>query len=363
MTLITVLSLTGGFVLLIIGADALVRGASRIAAALGISPIVIGLTVVAFGTSSPELAVCLQSVYKSQPDFAIGNAVGSNIFNILFILGIASMITPLMVAPQLIKLDVPLMIVVSIALFLFGLNGSIDRFEGLILLGVLTAYITYLVTHSRKESKQFRKLQKLELDYKTKHNFKRWLVNIGLVISGLIMLVYGSDLLLESAITIARTLGVSELIIGLTIISVGTSLPEVFTSIIASIRGEKDIAVGNLIGSNIFNIMAIIGLTSILAPNGIRVLPDAMNFDIPVMIGVAIICLPIFYTGNLISRWEGVLLFFYYLIYTAFLILRASNNKMLMVFDTIVLAFILPLTLLTLLVITFKSFRKHRKEA
>ena len=360
MTLITILGLAGGLALLIIGAEALVKGASKIASALGISSVVIGLTVVAFGTSSPELAVCLQSVFKGQPDIALGNAVGSNILNILFILGIASMITPLVVAPQLIKLDVPLMIFVSFLLFLFGLNGSIGLFEGVILFVGLTVYLTYLITHSRKESKKFRELRKSEIDNKQR-GIKDWLINIGLVVAGLIMLVIGSDLLLDAAITIARAFGVSELIIGLTIIAAGTSLPEVFTSVVASLRGEKDIAVGNLVGSNIFNIMAIIGLTSIFSPNGIRVSPDALNFDIPIMIGVAIICFPIFYTGNIVSRWEGALLFFYYLVYTAFLILRTTNNKMLASFDTIILTFILPLTVLTLLVVSYKSFRKQHK--
>ena len=360
MTLITSLSLAGGLALLIVGAEALVKGASKIAAALGISSVVIGLTVVAFGTSSPELAVCLQSVFKGQPDIALGNAVGSNILNILFILGIASMITPLVVAPQLIKLDVPLMIVISFVLFLFGLDGTISLFEGVILFVGLMVYLSYLITHSRKESKKFRELQKLDLN-KNKYGIKNWIINIGLVIVGFVMLVVGSDLLLEAAITIARAFGVSELIIGLTIIAAGTSLPEVFTSVVASLRGEKDIAVGNLVGSNIFNIMAIIGLTSIFSPNGIRVLPEALNFDIPVMIGVAIICFPIFYTANIISRWEGALLFFFYLVYTAFLILRATNSKMLGMFDNVVLAFILPLTVLTLLVVSYKSFRKQHK--
>ena len=224
----------------------------------------------------------------------------------------------------------------------------------------LTVYLTYLITHSRKESKKFRELRKSEIDNKQR-GIKDWFIDIGLVVAGLIMLVIGSDLLLDAAITIARAFGVSELIIGLTIIAAGTSLPEVFTSVVASLRGEKDIAVGNLVGSNIFNIMAIIGLTSIFSPNGIRVSPDALNFDIPIMIGVAIICFPIFYTGNIVSRWEGALLFFYYLVYTAFLILRATNNKMLVTFDSIILTFILPLTVLTLLVVSYKSFRKQHK--
>ena len=362
MTFITILTLAGGLIILILGAEALVRGASKIAAALGISSVVIGLTVVAFGTSSPELAVCLQSVFKGQPDIALGNAVGSNILNILFILGLASLITPLVVEKQLIKRDVPLMILVSVVLLLFGLNGSIGRVEGLILFVGLIIYLYYIITYSRKESKKFRELRKLEEDVKTHHGFKTWFIDIGLVSAGLVMLVVGSDLMLESAITIARAFGISELIIGLTLIAVGTSLPEVFTSIVASLHGEKDIAVGNLVGSNIFNIMAIIGLTGIFAPNGIRVLPDALSFDIPVMIGVAVICFPIFYTQRMVSRWEGALLLLYYIIYSAFLIMRSSNSKFLPEFDSVILTFILPLTVLTLFILSYLSYRKQRKE-
>jgi len=363
MTLVAVVILIGGLALLIAGAEALVKGASKIASALGISPLVIGLTVVAFGTSSPELAVSLQSVFKGQPDIALGNAVGSNIFNILFILGIASVIAPLVVAQQLVKIDVPLMIAVSVLLLFFGLNGSIGRIEGIILFTGLIVYIVFLIMQSKKEKKEIREEYKHEFACKNQKDLKSWLVNLALVAAGLAMLVLGSNFLLEAAVTIARTLGVSELVIGLTIIAAGTSLPEVFTSIIASIRSERDIAVGNLVGSNIFNILGIIGLTSIFAPSGIRVLPAALNVDIPLMIAVAVACLPIFFTGNSISRWEGALFFFYYLVYTAFLILKSAEHDALPFFSAIVMSFILPITVITMIVIYYRAFRKRTKEA
>ena len=362
MTLITIISLIGGLALLIAGAEALVKGASKIAAAIGISPLVIGLTVVAFGTSSPELAISLQSVFNGQSDIALGNVVGSNIFNILFILGIASIITPLIVAQQLVKLDVPLMIGASVLLLIFGFNGSIGRIEGIILFVGLVIYISFLILQSRNENKEIKEEYRQEFGYKNQKKLKNWVINTGLVITGLIMLVFGSNFLLDAAVAIARTLGVSELVIGLTVIAAGTSLPEVLTSIIASIRGEKDIAVGNIVGSNIFNILGILGLTSIFAPNGIRVLHAALNVDIPVMIAVAIACLPIFFSGNSISRGEGILFFFYYLIYTVFLILKSAEHDILPFFSAIVMFFILPLTIITLLIISYRSFRMQRKE-
>jgi len=216
---------------------------------------------------------------------------------------------------------------------------------------------------SKKEKKEIREEYKHEFACKNQKDLKSWLVNLALVAAGLAMLVLGSNFLLEAAVTIARTLGVSELVIGLTIIAAGTSLPEVFTSIIASIRSERDIAVGNLVGSNIFNILGIIGLTSIFAPSGIRVLPAALNVDIPLMIAVAVACLPIFFTGNSISRWEGALFFFYYLVYTAFLILKSAEHDALPFFSAIVMSFILPITVITMIVIYYRAFRKRTKEA
>ncbi len=361
MSIATIISFAGGLALLIIGAESLVKGASRIASALGISSLVIGLTVVAFGTSSPELAVSLQSALNNQPDIALGNVVGSNIFNVLFILGIAAIITPLIVAQQLIKLDVPIMIFVSFVLLLFSLNGIIGNIEGAVLFAGLVGYIVFLIRLSKKEKKEIVEEYKKEFEYKDQKKVKYWVVNIGLVVVGLIMLVAGSNLLLDASVTIARILGMSELVIGLTIIAAGTSLPEVFNSVIASIRGERDIAVGNIVGSNIFNILGILGLTSFLAPGGVRVSEAAINVDIPIMIAVAIACLPIFFTGNTISRWEGVLFFFYYIIYTVYLILKSTEHDSLHFFNNTVMFYILPITALTLAIYLFRYFRMKKK--
>ena len=356
MDLLTAILFVVGIGLLIGGAELLVRGASRLAAAVGVSPLVIGLTVVAYGTSSPELAVSVQSAFAGQADIALGNVVGSNIFNVLFILGISALIAPLVVSQQLIRLDVPLMIGVSFLLLLIGWDGKVGRFDGLLLFAGAVSYTIFAIYYGRKETKEVEAEYAQEFGSK---NGKNWMVNIGLIIGGLVALGVGSNWLVDGAVALARTLGVSELIIGLTIVAAGTSLPEVATSILASLRGERDIAVGNVVGSNIFNILAILGIAGVISPAGVQVSPVAVAFDIPIMIGVALACLPIFFTGHLIARWEGGLFFAYYIIYTVYLIFGAANSPILSTFNAVMM-FILPLTAITLLVLAVRSLRTNQ---
>lgn len=359
MTLLTGVTFLAGLALLILGAEWLVRGASRLAAKIGISPLVIGLTVVAFGTSSPELAVSILSSLTGQVDIAVGNVVGSNIFNILFILGISAVITPLIVQQQLIRLDVPLMIGLSFVFYLMALDGVIGRLEGLLLFAGIIAYTFFLIRQSRKESKAVEAEYSQEYAPQAESGWKPWVVNLGLVGIGLTLLVLGSNWFVESTIAIARWLGLSELIIGLTIVAAGTSMPEVATSITAAVKGERDIAVGNAVGSNIFNILSVLGLTATIAPGGVPVSQAAKAFDIPVMLAVAILALPIFFTGNRIERWEGWLFLFYYVAYTAYLILDAVQHDALPLFNGVLLYGIIPLTVLTLAV----SFILERRKA
>lgn len=358
MTILTGVTFLAGLAVLILGAEWLVRGASRLAAKVGISPLVIGLTVVAFGTSSPELAVSIQSSLAGQADIAVGNVVGSNIFNILFILGISAVITPLIVQQQLIRLDVPLMIGLSFAFYLMALDGVIGRLEGLLLFAGIIAYTFFLIRQSRRETKAVEQEYVQEFPAKTETGWKSWLVNLGLVGVGLALLILGSNWLVTSAISIARWLGLSELIIGLTIVAAGTSMPEVATSITAAIKGERDIAVGNAVGSNIFNILSVLGLTALVAPGGIPISQAAEAFDIPVVLAVAVLTLPIFFTGNRIERWEGWLFLFYYFAYTAYLFLDAVQHDALPLFNSVLLYGIIPLTVLTLAVSLFMERRK-----
>jgi cation:H+ antiporter len=356
MDFVTFLLLGIGLALLILGADLLVKGSSRIASVVGISPLVVGLTVVSFGTSAPELAVSIQSTLNGVPDIAIGNVVGSNIFNVLFILGLSAVITPLVVNQQLLKIDVPIMIAFSIIVYLMSYNGVIGRLEGFILFGSLIAYTVFLIIQSRKETKSIQEEYSKEFELKEKSP-KVVLLSIVFVIVGLGLLILGSNLLVDSAVTIAQSLGLSKLIIGLTIIAIGTSLPEVATSVVASFKGETDIAVGNVVGSNIFNLLSILGLTSILSPVGIQVAASAISFDIPVMTAVAIACLPIFFTGNSISRWEGFVFLFYYIAYTSYLVLDSTNHDMLPLFNNVMMLFVIPITILTMAVILYRTFK------
>ena len=348
-----------GLLFLIIGAEALVRGASRSASVLGISPLVIGLTVVAFGTSSPELAVSIKAALSGQANIALGNVVGSNIFNVLFILGISSLIVPLVVSRQLMRIDVPLMILVSILVLFFSFDGTISFIDGIILFVGLIIYVWFLIQQSRKESAAVNAEYNKEF---VVDGFSKidWAKNIGLVIGGLLLLVIGSRWLVESAVSFAQYMGVSELVVGLTIVAAGTSLPEVVTSIIAALRGERDIAVGNVVGSNIFNIMGVLGISSIVAPSGIEVSTALVGFDIPVMIVVALACFPIFFTGGIISRKEGVLFLLYYIAYTMYLVLAASQHDALPLFNSVMFYFAIPLTIVTIFVVAMQEVRKKK---
>ncbi len=366
MDALTLVLFAVGLVLLIVGAEMLVRGASSLATAVGISPLVVGLTVVAFGTSSPELAVSTQASLAGQADLALANVIGSNIFNVLFILGLSAIIAPLIVSQQLVRLDVPLMIGVTVLLFLLCLDGSLGRFDGIILFAGIIAYTGFLVRQSRKESAAIvAEYDEAfgEDDVVAVRKPTGLLVNIGLVAAGLVLLVIGSRWLVDGSISIATALGVSELVIGLTIVAAGTSLPEVATSIMATIRGERDIAVGNVVGSNIYNILAILGISGIVAPGGLSVAPSMLTFDIPIAFVVALACLPIFFTGRLIARWEGWVFLGYYVAYTAFLVLNASGHDALPTFSSTLLYFALPLTALTLIWLAGREFRSSRAAA
>lgn len=360
MDLTTLILFLIGLVLLIIGADLLVRGASRIATLVGVSPLVIGLTVVAYGTSAPELAVGVHSAFINQPDIALGSVVGSNIFNILLILGISAIITPLVVKQQLIIIDVPLMIGVSVLGWILSLDGQISRTDGIILFFIVIVYTVFSIRQSRKESKAIQDEYEKEFGIVKNKKQSSIIFQISLIVVGCALLVLGSNWLVKGAVELAKYFGISELVIGLTIVAAGTSLPEVATSVLAAIKGEKDIAVGNVVGSNIFNILSVLGLTSIVAPNGISVSSAAMNFDIPIMLAVSIACLPIFFTGNSISRWEGAVFLGYYIAYILYLALEATQHDMLPAFSSVMILFIIPITAITLILISYREYKNRR---
>lgn len=338
-----------GLGLLIVGADFLIRGASKLALAVGISPLVVGLTVVAYGTSAPELAISTLSAFKGQADIAFGNVVGSNIFNVLLILGISALITPLRISEQLVRLDVPLMIVISVLTFVLALDGSIGRIEGALLFAGAVAYTWFQIWQSRRESIIREQVFK-EGASREKHSAAQVAFFLFMIALGLALLVIGANWFVAGAIALARTFGVSELVIGLTIVAAGTSMPEVATSVVAALRGERDIAVGNIVGSNIFNILCVLGASAVIAPQGVAVSSQALWFDVPVMIAVAVACWPIFYTGLTIARWEAMLFLIYYALYTLYLSLVATKGAFAPQLATFMQWIGLPITAAVLLI-------------
>jgi cation:H+ antiporter len=353
---VTALLFAVGLVALIGGAELLVRGASRLALAFGISPLVIGLTVVAFGTSSPEVAVSVGAAASGKVDLAVGNVVGSNIFNVLFILGLSAVITPLVVAQQLIRQEVPLMIGISLLLMVFAFDGTVSKVEAAALFAGIIAYTVFLIVQSRKETSAA-----VKQEYATEFSGKRqggrgtMAVNLALVVVGLALLVVGSRWLVDGAIAFARHFGISEAVIGLTIVAAGTSLPEVASSVVAALRGERDIAVGNVIGSSIFNILGCLGLAGLVSAGPLTIPPSILAFDLPVMLAVAVACLPIFVTGANVARWEGVMFLGYYVAYTAYLILATSQHDALQAFSGVMIGFVVPITVITLTLVAVRA--------
>jgi cation:H+ antiporter len=322
MELIQFLYFVIGLCALIGGAELLVRGAGELAAKIGISPLVVGLTVVAFGTSSPELGVSITSAFTGQADIALGNVVGSNICNLLLILGLASLACPLPVCRQLLRKDLPIAIAASLVLWIMALDGTIGRLDGIILFAAILFYVVWTIRASRRQSKVLcAPSVPASMEPAPNTPARMHLVtDLLFMIIGLVLLGLGARLLVNAAVILAQMIGVSELVIGLTVVSIGTSLPEIATSVVAGLRGKSDIAVGNIIGSNLFNILAVLGFTAAIAPDGVRVAGRALAFDIPLMVAVTIACIPVFHTGNSVSRREGTFFLGLYIAYTFFLI-------------------------------------------
>lgn len=352
----TWLLLFAGLVLLVIGADLLVKGAARLASNFGVPALVIGLTVVAFGTSAPELAVSVKAAFSGQAELAIANVVGSNIFNILFILGLAALISPLVISHQLIRQDVPIMVAVSIIAVLMTLDGKINKLEAVILVLGLVSYTVFLFYQGKQKGVD---VSDGEVEAMLKANVPLW-QNLLFVIGGLVLLVLGARWLVQSAVELAMAWGVNEAVIGLTIIAAGTSLPEVVTSVVATVRGERDIAVGNVVGSNIFNILCVLGIAGSASPIPLLAGEQLTNFDIPVMLGVTVLCVPLFYIGSMLDRIEGFLFLALYVAYVWVLIAMALLLDYLPQLHSGIAYGLLPIVLLYILFALVHDWRKRR---
>ncbi len=351
-----VLQIVVGVGILTLGADGLVRGAARLAERLGMSPLVVGLTVVAFGTSMPELFVSMDAALVGRGGVSLGNAVGSNLFNVLVVLGASAAIQPLTVDKQLVRLDVPVMVATAVLVLLLSLDGSLGIGEGVLLLLLFAAYTGALVRLGKHADPIG-----ADVEASAPGGPHRLLMQIGWVLLGLALLVLGARVLVGGAETVARALGVSDLIIGLTVVAAGTSLPELATSMVAAFKGQRDIAVGNVVGSNIFNAVAVLGAGSVAAgAAGLDVPPGVRTFDMPVMVAVSVACLPIFFTGWTISRWEGWVFLSYYGVYLIYLVLSHADHAAESAVRTMLLFFALPLTAVTLAVLAVREFGVQR---
>ncbi len=354
-----------GFGFLIFGAELLVRRASRLATAVGISPLVIGVTIVAYGTSAPEAAVSIRAVWADPPEpgISIGNVVGSNIANILLVLGVSAVMLPLAVSRTVLRRAVPQVIAVSLVVLLMALDGVIGRIEGACLFAGSLIYTIGAVYRGRQAGPTMEE----EVEAHGAGPVKvpvviQYVGDIALIIVGLALMVQGAEWLVNGATAIARSLGVSELVIGLSIVAIGTSLPEVATSVIATIRGKRDIAVGNIVGSNVFNLLLVLGLCSALSPIGIPISNSAIRFDLPIMVGVALLCWPIFYTGHVISRVEGGMLLAFYAAYLLFRFLEDSSNSQTSRFSLLMLYFVIPLAVILLAIGVVRQWRQNRAQ-
>jgi cation:H+ antiporter len=357
--ILDVLLVIGGLVLLIGGGEALVRGASSIATRLGISPLIVGLIVVSAATSAPELAVTVGSVISGEPGLAVGNVIGSNIVNILLILGLSAIVSPLLIKRQLVRFDIPVMVGLSVLLVAVSLDGQIGLLDGVLLLVGLVAHAVLSILIGRREVRDGVEGAGTAPIPTPERPLPFWLSAV-LLLAGVGLLVLGSQLLVSGAVSIASALGVSSLVIGLTVVAIGTSLPELATSIIAVRRGERDMAVGNIVGSNIFNIGLVLGLPAIIFGEGIPVPAAAIALDLPVMLATAIALLPIAFTGFIIARWEGGLFVAISIAYTAYLVLAATQHDALEGFTDVMLLFVVPLVALTLVVVTTYEVGLHR---
>lgn len=331
------------------------RAAVRLAASLKVRPLIIGLTIVAFGSSAPQMTVSLQATLAGNTDIAVGSVIGSSIFNVLVTLGLSALIIPLRVSRQLVRLDIPVMILAGLLVFTLAANEELTPVDGLFLLIALLAYLAvlhYQTRHSRRPR---------TLDTVAQ---APWLSSVLLMLAGFLILALAGHLLLGAAVDVASDLGLSERIVGLTLIGVGTSLPCLATSLIAALRGQREIAVGNVIGSNLFNLLGVLGLTALLAPSPLSVSPNALDFDLPVMLGVVGLCLPVFYTGYRVTRAEGLVLLGLYLAYGLHVMSFTTGMPLANKLEQLMLHYVLPALVVFLVFTSLRAWRRqHKRES
>ena len=315
-----------GLIALVIGSEWLVKGGSRLAAGLGISPILVGLTVVSIGTSMPELAVGLRAAASGNGSLAVGNIAGTNIVNVLLILGLSALIRPLSLHLRTLKLDLPMMTAAALLLWLLAADGTLAMSGGAVLTVGALLYTAVLIVSARRESQSVQAEFADEYATPVVNGRSRATMarDLALLLVGIVVVVIGADWLVGGAVGVGQTFGVSDAFIGLTVVAIGTSAPELATTLVATFRGERDIAIGNLLGSSVYNILLILGLTVLGAGRALHLDPDLVRIDIPLMALVALVCIPIFLTGRRVSRREGGAMVAAYLAYLTFLVISQT---------------------------------------
>ncbi|MEM7340100.1 MAG: calcium/sodium antiporter [Actinomycetota bacterium] len=339
----------GGLVLLLVAGNLVVRGASALGVRFGLAPNVIGLTIVAAGTSAPELAVVNQAVSSGDAELAVGSVVGSNIANVLLVLGLAAVLGAITVAGRVVRIDIPVMLLTTAAFVAFAWNRSIARVEGIVLLTGLVAFTVWTIRAARTVE---------SAEETPPLGLGRSIVEL---VGGIALLALAAQLVVSGASDIAESLGVPNLVIGLTVVAIGTSAPEIVTTVVAAARGQRDLAVGNAVGSNIYNILLVLGLTASITPSGIDIADSAFRLDVPVMAAAAFACLPLVALDRRLDRWEGIVFVSYYAAYLTFLVLEATGNRAAEPFALIMLGFVMPITAITVGVVLLRQVKANRR--
>ena len=325
----------------------LVEAATRLGLRFGLSPTVVGLTIVAAGTSAPELAVVAQAVASGDSELAVGGIIGSNIANILLVLGTAAALGAIVVSSRVVRTDIPIMIAASVAMLVMSLDGSLGRADSALLFVGFAVFMWWTLRAVTTPGDVALDIVEPDAPSKERLRTEPLAAQIFQLVLGAVGLAIAARLVVSGASSIATSLGVSDLIIGLTVVAIGTSAPELVTSILAAVKGERDLAVGNAVGSNVFNILLVLGATGIFAPDGITVSDDALRLDLPVMVVTAVACLPIVARNHRLDRWEGFVFLGYYIAYLTFLALEATEHPAADPFAVIMIGFVVPLTLIT----------------
>lgn len=354
----TALLLIGGLVALVAGAEILVRGAAGLAARFGLSSLVIGLTVVAYGTSAPEVAVSLDAVMQGRDSVSLGNVVGSNTMNVLLILGLSAVIAPLTVSKQLMRIDVPILIGVSFLGLVMAFDGAFSRIDGVLLLGCAVGYTWFTIAEGRRLNRIEAAAREAAGEEEAPVVHAPLLVQLGLVVLGGLGLKYGADWFVDGATVVGKWAGLSDTVIGLTIVAFGTSLPEVATAVVAALRGERDMAVGNVVGSNIFNIVVILGVASLGDPDVFTVEPSVLALDLPVMVAVALVFAPVALARARIGRREGGFFLAIFIAYTTYLLARSQEHDAVPQVNAAVLGYVLPVFVIALIVLAVSGLRR-----